>query len=140
MNENEIRQVILDKVAANDFHRFIGLEIMELTPSHSKARIKSTAALANPYGSMHGGVLMSVADTVAGATACMNGRYASTVSASLNFLAPAENTEYVYCECTTIRAGKHMIVLDVKITDDRNELLDSGEFSYFAGKEPVVPE
>ena len=140
MNEDTIRQIILDKVAANDLHRFIGLEFMELTPTHSKARIKNTAALSNPYGSMHGGVLMSVADTVAGATACMNGRYASTVSANLNFLMPAEDTDYVYCECTTIKAGKHLIVLDVKITDDRDEIIDSGEFTYFAGKEPVVPD
>ncbi len=138
--ENDIRSVILEKLYANDLHKHIGLEMLELSPTYAKARIKTDKKLDNVYGSIHGGILLTLADIVAGATACMSGYYASTVSAGLNFLLPAADTEYIYCECMKLKTGKHILVFDLRITDDNGNLLDSGEYSYFAGNIPVLCE
>ena len=75
---------------------------------------------------------------MAGATGSMNGYYVTTVSANLNFLLPAVNTEYIYCECMKLKTGKHILVFDIRVTDDAGNLLDSGEFSFYASKVPVL--
>lgn len=115
----------------NQFNSHIGYEFLQLDMNYGKARMKCKEELLNPYGSVHGGVLLSLADSVVGTTACMCGHFVTTLSCNLNFLLPAVNTEYIYCEATLLRAGKHIMVYQVRITDDEGKLLDSGEYNYF---------
>ncbi len=136
--ENAIREKMMAELYSNEYNSFIGFEILELSATYSKARIKTDARLYNTYGSIHGGALLSFVDAMAGATGSMNGYYVTTVSANLNFLLPAVNTEYIYCECMKLKTGKHILVFDIRVTDDNGNLLDSGEFSFFASKVPVL--
>lgn len=136
--ENAMREKMIPELYANKYNSFIGFEILELSSTYSKARIKCDERLHNTYGSIHGGALLSFVDAMAGATASMSGYYATTVSANLNFLLPAVNTEYIYCECMKLKTGKHILVFDIRVTDDEGNLLDSGEFSFFASKAPVL--
>lgn len=136
--ENAMREKMIPELYENKYNSFIGFEIMELSSTYSKARIKCDSRLHNTYGSIHGGALLSFVDAMAGATASMSGYYATTVSANLNFLLPAVNTEYIYCECLKLKTGKHILVFDIRVTDDEGNLLDSGEFSFFASKVPVL--
>ena len=136
--ENAIREKLIPELYANKYNQFIGFEVLELSPTYSKSRIKCDERLNNQYGSTHGGALLSFVDVMAGATGCMSGYYVTTVSANLNFLLPAVNTEFIYCECLKLKTGKHILVFDIRVTDDAGNLLDSGEFSYFASKVPVL--
>lgn len=122
----------------NSFNSHIGYEFLEVDINRGYARMKCKDELLNPYGSVHGGVLLSLADAVVGTTACMCGYFVTTVSCNLNFLLPAVNTEYIYCEATLLRAGKHLMVYQVKITDDAGKLLDSGEYSYFVSEKAIL--
>ncbi len=136
--ENAIREKMLKELYANEYNQFIGFEVLELSATYSKSRIKCDDRLHNTYGSIHGGALLSFVDAMAGATGSMSGYYVTTVSANLNFLLPAVNTEYIYCECMKLKTGKHILVFDIRVTDDAGNLLDSGEFSFFASKVPVL--
>ncbi len=136
--EAAIRDKMIEELYANQYNQFIGFEILELSATYSKSRVKYDERLLNTYGSIHGGALLSFVDVMAGATGSMSGYYVTTVSANLNFLLPAVNTEYIYCECMKLKTGKHILVFDVRVTDDAGNLLDSGEFSYFASKVPVL--
>ena len=136
--ENAIREKLIKELYENQYNQFIGFEILELSSTYSKSRIKFSERLLNNYGSIHGGALLSLVDVMAGATASMSGHYVTTVSANLNFLLPAVNTEYIYCECMKLKTGKHILVFDIRVTDDKGNLLDSGEFSYFSSKVSVL--
>ena len=119
----------MGELYSNEYNRFIGFEILEMSSTYSKSRVKYDERLLNNYGSIHGGALLSFVDVMAGATASMSGYYVTTVSANLNFLLPAVNTEYIYCECMKLKTGKHILVFDIRITDDAGNLLDSGEIT-----------
>ncbi|MCR4991177.1 MAG: PaaI family thioesterase [Lachnospiraceae bacterium] len=138
--EEAIREKLIPELYANKLNDFIGFEILELSSTYSKTRVKYKEQIVNPYGSIHGGALLTLADAMAGATACMSGYYVTTVSANLNFLLPAVNTEYIYCECMKLKTGKHILVFDIRITDDSGNILDSGEFSFFSSKVPVLED
>ena len=132
--ENKMRQV----VAENPYMQFLGVELLEIREDYGLARMKYKKELANPYGMFHGGSLYSLADIVAGTVGCMCGYYVTTVSGNMNFLLPAENTEYVYCEAMRLRLGKHLAVFDVRIKDDNGQILDSGEFTFFVTEQKVL--
>ncbi|MCR4788391.1 MAG: PaaI family thioesterase [Lachnospiraceae bacterium] len=138
--EEAIREKLIPELYENKLNDFIGFEILELSSTYSKTRVKYKEQIVNPYGSIHGGALLTLADAMAGATACMSGYYVTTVSANLNFLLPAVNTEYIYCECMKLKTGRHILVFDIRITDDAGNILDSGEFSYFSSKVPVLDD
>lgn len=136
----EEEQSVHKTAEENIYMRFLGIEFQELKQEYARARMKYKKELLNPYGMLHGGSLYSMADIVAGTAACMCGHYVTTVSGTLNFLLPADDTDYVYCEAKQLRQGKHLSVYDVKITNDRQQLLDSGEFTFFVTEHKVQPE
>lgn len=136
----QIEQDIYKVVTENIYVKFLEIEFQELKKGYSKARMKYKKELLNPYGMLHGGSLYSMADIVAGTAACMWGYYVTTVSGTLNFLLPADDIKYVYCEARQLRQGKHLAVYDVKITDDKQQLLDSGEFTFFVTEHKVLPD
>ncbi|MCR5720176.1 MAG: PaaI family thioesterase [Lachnospiraceae bacterium] len=136
--ENNLRDVIINRVFNNEFSKHLGFEIMELNFNYSKVKMKLKDKLLNGYSSVHGGVLLALADTVVGITASMGGKYVTTLSCSMNFLLPAANTEYIYCECLKLKTGKHVLVYDIRITDDAGNLLDSGEYSMFVSKKSIM--
>lgn len=134
----EETESILRKMAAeNEYMRFLGIEFLVLKKGYASARMKLKKELANPYGMLHGGSLYSLADIVAGTAACMEGRYVTTVNGSMNFMLPAKGTEYIYCEAVSLRQGKRLAVFEVKLKDDENRLLDSGEFTFYVTEQEV---
>lgn len=139
---DEREQALRDKMLAmtnqNKYNQMLGLEVLELSHNYGKTRMKYCPEMLNQYGSFHGGALLSMADVTAGITACMGGYYVTTVTSHLNFLLEAKNTDYIYCECMKLKAGKHISVYDIRITDDKGTLLDSGEFSFFASSVSVL--
>ena len=49
-------------------------------------------------------------------------------------------SEFVYGEAIQLRQGKHLAVFDVKIKDDENRVLDSGEFTFFLTEHEVIAQ
>lgn len=128
----------MEVLGQNEYMQVLGIEIMELKKGYCKGRMKNSTKLQNPYGTMHGGSLYSLADTVAGTAASSYGHYVTTVSGNMNFLLPAEDTEYLYCETNVVRQGKHLAVYDVELTDDHGTRLENGSFTFFVTPHKVV--
>lgn len=129
--EEEQRQQIYGLINDSAFMRYLDMEFIELNREKAVARMKLDSRFVNGYGTMHGGCLYSLADTVAGSLANMSGNMCTTVDGYLNYFEPAINTQYVYCEANLVRAGRNLINVDVKVTNDDGKLLDAGVFNYF---------
>ena len=129
--EEEQRQQIFNLINDSEFMRYLDIDFVELTRQKAIARMKLDARYINGYGTMHGGCLYSLADTVAGSLANMSGNMCTTVDGYLNYFEPAVNTQYVYCEAELARAGRSLINVKVRLTNDDGKLLDDGVFNYF---------
>ena len=114
-----------------DFIQELGIELTELTKDSAIGRIPFDEKKRNPGGTMHGGCLFALADTIAGTLAFNNAGYVVTVEGSLHFLAAAAGTRYVYCKAALKRCGKSIITVSVDLTDDEGMLLDTGCFTYY---------
>lgn len=134
----QLEQAMRKIIDTNSYMRYLGVEMLKLTEGYGLGRMRYKEELLNPYGMLHGGSLYSLADIIAGAVACMGGHFVTTVSGNMNFLLPADHTEFVYCEAIQLRQGKHLAVFDVKIKDDENRVLDSGEFTFFLTEHEVI--
>ncbi|MCR5592111.1 MAG: PaaI family thioesterase [Lachnospiraceae bacterium] len=131
MAEKDMMKRMQDMLDESGFIKYLNIELTELEDERAKGRMPFDDRYGNPGGTMHGGCLYSMADTIAGTLAESKGTDVVTVEGSLSFLQAAEDTQYVTCEAELERCGKSLITVSVRIRDDRERLLDSGRFTYF---------
>ncbi len=115
----------------NPFGNLLNIEILEASQGSIKAKIPFQKELTNIYGDFHGGALYSVADTLCGIAAATYGYYVTTVNGSIQYLKAGRNTEYVICEGKVIKPGKNISVVEFKIVDDKEMLLNTGTFTFY---------
>lgn len=115
-----------------DFDDVAGVEILKIENREGFARVKITNESLNAIGTVHGGLLMTLADTVSGnLISNVSGRVATTAQASLNFLNPCFGSEYIYGKAEIIKEGKNLSVVDTDVTDDDGKLIATARFVFF---------
>lgn len=86
------------------------------------------------YGTVHGGILVAFADTVAGHSLAAHGRMCVTQGSTVNFLRPASGA-YLFCRATPVKVGKRICVVSVEQRNDRDELVTTALFTFAVAKE-----
>lgn len=107
------------------------IELTDYGNGFCTGRIKIEARHKNLHGTVHGGCVFSLADTVAGYTAMTKGTIITTLNASINYLHPVIGTEYLICKGEIIKDGKTLTVVRTELFDDNGRLLADGSFSCF---------
>ncbi len=115
------------------FAREIGIELMEAKDGHAKMKIDINEKHRNPIGSVHGGCLFSLADTVAGVALSTTGVGCTTLSAHTTYIKAAmmNKSRVLYGEAMPIRIGRKIAVYQVDITDDLGQEISRMTFEYF---------
>ncbi|MDE5820243.1 MAG: PaaI family thioesterase [Lachnospiraceae bacterium] len=129
--DDRVKQELKKLVTHNIYAEAMGIELLELRQGYARGRMPYRLENANPYGSLHGGALYSLADIICGLAACTYGYYSSTIEGSMHYVRPALNTRYVICEAHELRQGRQVSVYEARLTNDEGLLLDTAEFSFY---------
>lgn len=97
------------------FIKEMGMELLELREGYCKGRIVLSEKHNNPMGTVHGGLIFGLADTIGGRAAMSYGDKVVTLNANICYLNPAADTEYIEAEATAIRNGRTTAIYDVMI-------------------------
>ena len=104
------------------FAGVIGMEMMSATKDRLEARMQVQADLCNPVGSLHGGAIMSFADTLGAMGASMNlpegANGTTTLESKTNFIGGAKSGETVLAVCTPVHIGRRTSIWQTKITTE----------------------
>ena len=85
----------------------------------------------NPMGIVHGGALVTLADTVCGTAAFTTGHMCVTLDCSMQYLAPASGAR-ITCTATPRKLGKTVLVYEAVLTDDTGRTVATGVYTFFA--------
>ena len=110
------------------------LKILEIKPGHAHLSIEVREEALNLYGNAHGGFLFSLCDIAAGMSTYAYEITNVTQCAGINFVRGV-NSGTIYVESNIVHKGRHTAVCRVDITDEDGELLVTGNFTMFLGKE-----
>ncbi len=121
----------IEEAANTPYIAHNGIELTEYGNGRCIARIEIKEHHKNLHGSVHGGCVFSLADTVAGYTAMTEGTVVTTLNASINYFHPVIDTRYLYCRGEITKSGKTVTVVRTELYDDNNKLLADGSFSCF---------
>jgi uncharacterized protein (TIGR00369 family) len=103
----------------------LGIRFVEASPDRVVAELSYRAALTTAGGSLHGGTLMALADTVGAAATVLNlppGASTTTLESKTNFLG-ASRSGTVRAEATPLHRGKRTMVWQTRVTDEVGRLL-----------------
>lgn len=134
----DVKNALENILLQNPFMKQLGLELVSLEEGHAIGKMPFQESFCNPYGSLHGGILYSMADIIAGITACSYGSYVSTVDGHMNYILPAMNTTYITCKADVVRQGNHLAVYQVELADDKGNLLQTGTFTFYILQRSIV--
>ena len=104
------------------FAMLLGMEVT----AHSKERIDAKLVvrpeICNPLGVLHGGAIMSLADTMGAMGASRNlpegANGTTTLESKTNFIGPAKVGDTVLAVCTPVHIGRRTSIWQTKITTE----------------------
>lgn len=84
----------------------------------------------NPWGVVHGGCLVTLADTTAGTLNFINGKQSVTLNCSVNFLRAARG-KYIRCTAKVQKMGRSTSVIEASLTDEKGQEVCTGVYTFF---------
>lgn len=112
-------------LAIMPFAATIGIALESATPQQVTGRLAWSAGLCTAGGALHGGALMTLADSLGGLCAYLNlpgGAATATISSSVNFLRPVRGGE-VHGTSRPVHTGRSVIVVQTELRDDSAALV-----------------
>ena len=106
-----------------------GVTVLSARPERAEGVLEVRDTNRNPLGTVHGGCLYALADTVAGTAVCSQGVGCVTANGSMEFLRPAAGRQ-IRCVATPKKHGRLLSVMQVDLTDDEGRLVATGTFTY----------
>ena len=132
----DIEKLMEERNLHNRFGSLLGIRILEYREGYAKAEMPVKPDFLNPLGTVHGGCLYSLADSVGGCACASYGKIAPTVSGDLHFLRPAVGYDRLVASAHVIKHGRALAVYEVEITDPTGQfIIARGTFTYFTARE-----
>lgn len=107
-----------------------GMEVVSLDNESCEMRMKVRDDCLNYHGTLHGALYYAMADMCTGILAHTDDRAHVTLSGNLNFLRPV-SSGYVYARSSFEHSGRTTSVLNVHIYDEKDNLLASGNYTFY---------
>lgn len=113
--------------------RWLGMKIEEVRPGYARLSMTVTATMVNGHNLCHGGMIFTLADSAFAFACNSHNQRAVAAGASIEFIAPAFLGDLLTAEgVEQSRAGRSG-VYDMKVTNQRNEVV-----ALFRGKSATV--
>ena len=112
--------------AAAPYTGFLGMEIVSASPDEVRSQLAWSADKCTAGGILHGGALMSLADSAGGFLAFLNlppdAKGTATIESKTNFLGPIRGG-HVHAVTRALHKGRRTIVVDTELFDDDGKLV-----------------
>jgi 1,4-dihydroxy-2-naphthoyl-CoA hydrolase len=108
------------------FAELLGIRFISASPERIEAAMEVRDDLCTTPAVLHGGAIMSLADTLGACATVLNledGAGTTTLESKTNFLAPALVNTTVTAECTPIHRGKRTMVWQTRVKGSDGRLI-----------------
>ncbi len=114
-----------------DFRHALNIELVSQAEGYVKVSMKVLEGYVNRIGSLHGGLLYTLADSACGAAVLTYGHKATTLNGNIDYLKPGIGCQELFAEARVIKHGSHVSVVDCQIRNEKEELLATARLSFF---------
>jgi acyl-CoA thioesterase len=131
-------QVVAHMVERDAFSHWLGIEILSIREGYSKIQMTLRDDMLNGFGSIHGGIAFSLADS-AFAFACNNRNNISVaLDTSITFTKATKPGDVLVAEATELHNGRSTGVYLVSITNAKGETVAHFKGTCFRTGKPHI--
>lgn len=127
---NELFAHIVESFADSPFYNLLGFRVKKLGPGTTEIIVTTAEKHTNPLGYVHGGLLMTVADSAMGNALRTLGIRVVTVDCSTSFLAAAEFGKDIVAKGEVIKSGRNILFAEANVWSD-SKLLVTSKATFF---------
>ncbi len=128
---NDLESFVGEITARNAYMNYSHLEMGLIEKDHTQVVVDLVDELLNPYGSVHGGLLFTMMDCCAGMTARTDMRKYVTLDGSIHYLRGTAGGARLMADGRVVKRGRTTVIVDVRITDEEENLLATGTVTMF---------
>lgn len=126
----DFKKLAEKRIESNPFAKLTGCVVTDISLGKAIVEHQVVKDSMNPSGSVHGGLMFTMADIAAGSAASSYGEVCTTVNSTFDYLRPALNSEKIIATAEEIKHGKRFMVFRVEVTDQDGLLLSCGTFVF----------
>lgn len=107
------------------FARLTGIELLSATPDEVRGRLDWAAERCTTGGLLHGGALLTLADSLGGVCAYLNlrpGQSTATLESKTNFIRPVR-AGHVEATARPLHRGRTTILVETRVVDAEGRLV-----------------
>lgn len=119
------RMMLRGECAAPPIATVIGFTLASIEPGAAVVELPADERLANPMGTLHGGVLCDIADAAMGmayASTLAEGETFTTLELKINFLRPVWRAR-LRAEGRVVEGGRHIGLVECDVKDEQDRLV-----------------
>ncbi len=106
--------------AKDNWAKEAGIELLEVSPGRAKVQMKIQEKHKNSHGTVHGGVIFSLADTAFALASNSHGVPAAAINAHISYV-KAANSGTLYASAEEFSINKKIATYTVTVADDTGE-------------------
>lgn len=134
MNINQIEKLkakYLTMIEEQNFDHFIDPQLIHLTDGEAEIHWQPKKEHLNRFGSVHGGALAGLIDTVAAIASLTKLKRIVTIELNVSYIKAATLETQVIAKGKVIQAGKSLLRTVVELYDKEGNLLTRGNLTFF---------
>lgn len=113
--------------------RLLGITIYDLREGHAKGKLTIRKEHINVFGTVHGGILFTLADHVGGACGNTLGKKSLLIESSMQFMKGVVEGETVFAEARLIYKGRKIGRIETKIFGKNKEIVAIMHIVFYIG-------
>ncbi|MCQ6278868.1 PaaI family thioesterase [Bacillus sp. EB600] len=117
---------IFNTMENEPFARFLGIKLIEIGPGSAVAELTPDENMINAHGTIHGGIIFSLADYVFAAASNSYGRTAVGVTTNVNFMSAGKLGQTLKATAQEIKKSNRLAWYSIHVYSDE-ELIASME-------------
>ena len=118
------------------FAEYVGIELLEVSEGKAKTRLKIDEKHLNGIGTVHGGVIFTLADFTFAVAANSYGQVTVAINVSISYMKAVKNG-FLFAEAREISRNPKISTYTVDITDDQGELIAVFQGMAYTKKEKI---
>jgi acyl-CoA thioesterase len=122
MPTTPLSEKIITKMLAEDrFSEWLGIQKILVEPGHCIIKMKVRKEMTNGFGTAHGGIAFSFADSALAFASNVHGRISVALECSISFAVPVKEGDELTCEAKQLSLTNKTGTYHIVISNQRNE-------------------
>ena len=123
--DERVKKAIFRQVENEPFAQKFGIKLLDLEEGYSKVEMRFTRDMENFFGTANGGALFALIDEAFETASNSHGTVAVALNMSITYTSPPAPESTLLAEAREFSRTPKTAVYDIKLTDDRNNLIAS---------------